>query len=150
MNFFQKSSLITGWIAFAISMLVYVLSAEPSASLWDCAEFISTSYKMEVGHPPGAPLFMMINRFFSMFAPDTSSVAFMVNVASCMASALTIAFMFWTIAHLGRRIMRKSEEELTRGETFAIMGAALIGSLAYAVTDSFWFSAVEGEVYAQS
>ena len=150
MNFFQKSSLITGWIAFAISMLVYVLSAEPSASLWDCAEFISTSYKMEVGHPPGAPLFMMINRFFSMFAPDTSSVAFMVIVASCMASALTIAFMFWTIAHLGRRIMRKSEEELTRGETFAIMGAALIGSLAYAVTDTFWFSAVEGEVYAQS
>ena len=150
MNYFKKSNLILGWVAFAVSALVYLLSMEPTASLWDCSEFIATSYKMEVGHPPGAPLFMMLNRFFSMFAPDTSYVAAMVNATSAIASALTIMFLFWTISHLGRRLLNRSEEELTRGETWAVLGAALVGSLAYAFTDTFWFSAVEGEVYAQS
>ena len=150
MNYFKKSNLILGWAVFAVSALVYLLSMEPTASLWDCSEFIATSYKMEVGHPPGAPLFMMLNRFFSMFAPDTSYVAAMVNAASAIASALTIMFLFWTISHLGRRLLNRSEEELTRGETWAVLGAALVGSLAYAFTDTFWFSAVEGEVYAQS
>ena len=150
MNYFKKSNLILGWAVFAVSALVYLLSMEPTASLWDCSEFIATSYKMEVGHPPGAPLFMMLNRFFSMFAPDTSYVAAMVNAASAIASALTIMFLFWTISHLGRRLLNRSEEELTRGETWAVLGAALVGSLAYPNTDTFWFSAVEGEVYAQS
>lgn len=150
MNYFKKTTLIFGWIAFAISALVYTLTIEPSASLWDCSEFIATSYKMEVGHPPGAPLFMMLNRIFTIFAPDTSSVALMVNLASAMASALTIAFLFWSIAHLSRRLLGKSELEISKGETMAVIGAALIGSLGYAFTDTFWFSAVEGEVYAQS
>lgn len=150
MNQFKKSSLIFGWVAFAVSALVYFLTLEPTASLWDCSEFIATSYKMEVGHPPGAPLFMMINRLFSMFAPSVGQVALMVNAASAVASALTIAFLFWTIAHLGRRLLSKTEEELTKAEIWAIMGAGLVGSLGYAFTDTFWFSAVEGEVYAQS
>ncbi|MFI3261578.1 MAG: DUF2723 domain-containing protein [Rikenellaceae bacterium] len=150
MNYFKKSTLIFGWVAFAVSLLVYLLTLEPTASLWDCSEFIATSYKMEVGHPPGAPLFMMINRIFTIFAPSTASVALMVNVASAVASAFTIAFLFWTIAHLGRRILAKTEDELSTGEVWAIVGAGLVGSLAYAFTDTFWFSAVEGEVYAQS
>lgn len=150
MNYFKRLTLIFGWLAFAISLVVYILTLEPSASLWDCAEFIATSYKMEVGHPPGAPLFMMINRFFSMFASSTEHVAYMVNLASATASALTILFLFWTIAHLGRRLFKKEEIDLTAGQTWAIVGAALVGSLGYAFTDTFWFSAVEGEVYAQS
>ncbi|MFI3267361.1 MAG: DUF2723 domain-containing protein [Rikenellaceae bacterium] len=150
MNYFKKSTLIFGWVAFAVSLLVYLLTVEPTASLWDCSEFIATSYKMEVGHPPGAPLFMMINRIFSIFAPSTASVALMVNIASAVASAFTIAFLFWTIAHLARRILKKTEEELSTGEVWSTVGAGLIGSLAYAFTDTFWFSAVEGEVYAQS
>lgn len=150
MNNFKKQSLIWGWLAFAISAVVYLLTMEPTASLWDCSEFIATSYKLEVGHPPGAPLFMMLNRLFTMFASDVTKVAAMVNTASAIASALTIAFLFWTIAHLARRMWNKTEIELSSAQTFAIMGAAFVGSMAYAFTDTFWFSAVEGEVYAQS
>ncbi|MFI3322166.1 MAG: DUF2723 domain-containing protein [Rikenellaceae bacterium] len=150
MNYYKKSTLLFGWLVFAISTLVYALTMEPSASLWDCGEFIATSYKMQVGHPPGAPLFMLINRIFTIFAADTSKVALMVNFASAVASGLTIAFLFWTIAHLSRRLLGKSEESIEKGDTWVVVGAALVGSLAYAFTDTFWFSAVEGEVYAQS
>lgn len=150
MNYFKKSTLLFGWVAFLASLVVYMLTLEPTSSLWDCSEFIATSYKMEVGHPPGAPLFMMINRLFSIFAPTTAEVALMVNTASAVASALTIAFLFWTIAHLGRRLIGKSEEDISTGEVWAVVGAGLVGSLGYAFTDTFWFSAVEGEVYAQS
>lgn len=150
MNDFKKYNLIFGWFSFLFATIVYLMTAEPSASLWDCSEFIATSYKMEVGHPPGAPLFMMISRFFTMFAPDTTKVAFMVNAMSCLASAATIMFLFWTITHLARRAYGRKEDELSKGQTAAIMGAGLVGAIAYAFTDTFWFSAVEGEVYALS
>lgn len=150
MNYFKKINLYGGWGVFLISAVVYTLTMEPSASLWDCSEFIATSYKLEVGHPPGAPLFMMMNRFFSMFAPDTASVAKMVNFASVIASALTIAFLFWTISHLGMRILQKRPNTITKNETWLAFAAAFVGSMAYAFTDTFWFSAIEGEVYAQS
>lgn len=150
MNYFKKINLLGGWGVFLLSAIAYTLSMEPTASLWDCSEFIATSYKLEVGHPPGAPLFMMINRFFSMFAPDTASVAKMVNFASVIASALTIAFLYWTIAHLAMRMQGKRIENVNKKETWLAFSAAFIGSMAYAFTDTFWFSAIEGEVYAQS
>lgn len=150
LTYFKKCDLITGWIAFAVSAVVYLMTMEPTASLWDCAEFIATSYKMEVGHPPGAPLFMMIARFFTIFAPSTDSVALMVNAMSSLCSAFCILFMFWTITHLGRRIYGREPGSLSKGQTWTIMGAGLVGSLAYTFSDTFWFSAIEGEVYAMS
>lgn len=149
-NSFSKRTLWGGWIVFAISLITYLLTIEPTNSLWDCSEFIATSYKLEVGHPPGTPFFFLINRFAAMFAPGTTSVAMVINAMSALESALTIAFLFWSIAHLGRRIYRKSETELTDAQSWAIVGAAAIGSLAYAFSDTFWFSAVEAEVYALS
>lgn len=150
MNNYKKYNLWLGWLSFAIASIVYLMTIEPTASLWDCSEFIATSYKLEVGHPPGAPLFMMISRFFTMFAPDVSHVAAMVNAMSALASGFTILFLFWTITMLGKKIYGKTEKELSNGQGWAILGAGLIGSLAYTFTDSFWFSAVEGEVYALS
>lgn len=150
MNYFKKFNLYGGWGVFLISAIVYTLTMEPTASLWDCGEFIATSYKLEVGHPPGAPLFMILNRFFTIFAPDTSYVAAMVNFTSVVASALTIAFLFWTISHLAMRMQNKRIETITTKEAKIAISSAAIGSLAYAFTDTFWFSAIEGEVYAQS
>ena len=150
MNHFKKYDRITGWAVFAIAALVYLLTMEPTASLWDCAEFIATSYKMAVGHPPGAPLFMMISRFFTLFAPGAQYAALMVNTMSSLASAFTILFLFWSITHLGRRITAVRGQELTPARTWAVLGAGLVGALAYAFTDTFWFSAIEGEVYALS
>lgn len=149
-DYFKKCNILTGWMAFLVAAVVYLLTIEPTASLWDCAEFIATSYKLEVGHPPGAPLFMMIARFFTMFAPSTEYVGMAVNVMSALCSAFTILFLFWTITHMGRRIYARGGRELTAPQTWAVMGAGLIGSLAYTFTDTFWFSAVEGEVYAMS
>ena len=146
----QLNTLI-GWLTFLLSGLVYLLTVEPSASLWDCGEFIATSYKLEVGHPPGAPLFMLIARFFSMFAPSPEFAALAINIMSVICSALTIMFLFWTITHLGRRLTgAESFEEMSDRKFWTVMGAGFIGSLAYAFTDSFWFSAVEAEVYAMS
>lgn len=150
MNYFKKFDRITGWIVFAIAALVYLLTIEPSASLWDCGEFIATSYKLEVGHPPGAPLFMMIARLFTMFAPSPEYAATMVNAMSALASAFTILLLFWSITHLGRRIVNKNGNELTAAQTWTVLGAGIVGALAYTFTDTFWFSAVEGEVYALS
>jgi len=150
MNDFKKYNLIGGWFCFAFAAVVYLMTIEPTNSFWDCSEFIATSYKMEVGHPPGAPLFMMISRFFTIFVPDTTLVAKMANSMSALASAATIMFLFWTITHLGRRMYRKEESELSLPQTVAILGAGLIGSIAFTFTDTFWFSAVEGEVYALS
>ena len=150
MNNYKKYNLALGWLCFLISSIVYLLTMEPTASLWDCSEFIATSYKLEIGHPPGAPLFMMIARFFTIFAPNASYAAVMVNTMSCLASGMTIAFLFWTITMLAKKLYRKPADQLTKGETFAVMGAGLIGALAYAFTDTFWFSGVEGEVYALS
>lgn len=150
MNKFKKYNLIAGWFSFAFAAVVYLMTIEPTASFWDCSEFIATSYKLEVGHPPGAPLFMMISRFFSIFAPSPQYVAMMVNSMSALASAATIMFLFWSITHLARKAYRKEETELTNAQITAIIGAGLIGAIAYTFTDTFWFSAVEGEVYALS
>ncbi len=150
MSSFGKRSLWGGWIVFAIASLTYLLTMEPTASLWDCSEFIATSYKLEVGHPPGTPFFFLINRLGAIFAGDPTRVAAAINALSALESGFTIAFLFWSIAHLGRRMYRKEESELTDGQSWAIIGAAAIGSLAYTWTDTFWFSAVEAEVYALS
>ena len=140
-----------GWLVFAAAAVTYLMTIEPTASLWDCGEFIATSYKLEVGHPPGAPFFMIIARFFANFAGgNVSKVAMMINAMSGLASALTILFLFWTITHLARRIFMKREADYTTGRIIAVLGAGLTGAMAYAFSDTFWFSAVEGEVYATS
>ena len=150
MKNFQKLNNLLGWITFAIASFVYLSTIEPTASWWDCGEYISTAFKLQVGHPPGAPLFQMIGRFFSLFAfGDLTHVAMMVNVMSALCSAFTILFLFWTITALALKFMPKSSE-MTKGEMFAILGSGLVGALAYTFSDSFWFSAVEGEVYAMS
>jgi len=148
---FRRWDNILGWAVFAIAAVTYLLTIEPTTSLWDCGEFIASSYKLEVGHPPGAPFFMLLARFFANFAGgDVSRVAMMVNAMSGLASALTILFLFWTITHLARRILLRQESDYTAGRIIAVLGAGLTGSLAYAFSDTFWFSAVEGEVYATS
>ncbi|MCK5823509.1 MAG: DUF2723 domain-containing protein [Bacteroidales bacterium] len=145
-NFYNN---IFGWGTFLIAAIVYLLTIEPTTSFWDCGEFIATSFKLEVGHPPGAPLFMIIARFFSLFASNTAHVAKMINSMSALASAFTIMFLFWTITHLAKKIIIKNNE-ITSGNIIAVLGSGLVGALAYTFSDSFWFSAVEGEVYATS
>lgn len=147
---FRLINRVTGWATFVIASITYILTAEPTASLWDCGEFITTSVGLQVGHPPGAPLFMIISRLFAIFAPSPEKQAFMINCMSALCSGFTILFLFWSITHLARKIVVKEGEEMTLAQTFAIMGASLIGSLTYTFTDTFWFSAVEGEVYAMS
>ena len=147
---YKKLNNLLGWATFAVAAVTYILTIEPSASLWDCGEFIATSYKLEVGHPPGAPLFMMVMRFFQIFAPSPESAALMANAMSALASAFTILFLFWTITMLALKWFGKKAEELTRGQVWAVMGAGLVGALAYTFSDTFWFSAVEAEVYALS
>jgi hypothetical protein len=149
MEKFRKLNNVLGWVSFGVAAFVYLSTIEPTASWWDCGEYISTAFKLQVGHPPGAPLFQMIGRFFSLFAfGDLSKVAMMVNIMSALCSAFTILFLFWTISMLGLKFVK--EEEITTGQSFAILGSALVGALAYTFSDSFWFSAVEGEVYAMS
>ncbi len=138
-----------GWAMFLIAGIVYTLTLEPTASFWDCGEFISSAYKLEVGHPPGNPIFMLTGRFFANFASDPSQVAWCINFMSAMFSAATILLLFWTITALARKIVIKGDNySLTN--TIAIMGAGAVGALAYTFSDTFWFSAVEGEVYAYS
>ena len=146
---FSKWNIILGWTAFAIALLTYSLTLEPTVSYWDCGEYIATSVKLQVGHPPGAPLFQMLGAFFAMFTSDVTQIAKMVNFMSALASAFTILFMFWTITTLAMRLLKKSEN-LTKSSTIAILGSGLVGALSYTFSDSFWFSAVEGEVYAMS
>lgn len=147
---FKKANNITGWTVFAISLLTYLLTVEPTASFWDCGEFIAVSYKLMVPHPPGAPMFLLINRMFALLAGDVTKVAFWINVSSVICSAFTILFLFWTITLLGRKVLRLTSDQLTKAQTFTLMGAGAIGALAYTFSDSFWFSAVEAEVYAMS
>ena len=147
---FNTLNRVTGWIVFAIAAIVYLLTLEPSSSLWDCSEFVATSYKLEVGHPPGAPLFMLLARIATIFAPSTHYVPHMVNGMNAIASAFCILFLFWTITHIARRLYTRTGEELTVSRAYAVLGAGAIGALAYTFTDTFWFSAVEGEVYALS
>jgi hypothetical protein len=141
---------ITGWTAFLIAAVVYLMTIEPTASFWDCGEFIASSYKLEVGHPPGNALFMLISRFFTLFAGDVSKIAITVNIMSAMASAFTILFLFWTITYMAKKIMIKNSEEPSLAHVIGIMGSGIIGALVYTFSDSFWFSAVEAEVYALS
>lgn len=139
-----------GWLAFIIAAFTYLSTVEPTASFWDCGEFIASSYKLLVGHPPGAPVFMLIGRLFTLLAPDPSKVAVMMNSMSALSSAFTILFLFWTITHLAKKLVVKTGEVITTGQSIAVLGAGLVGSLAYTFSDTFWFSAVEGEVYAMS
>jgi len=149
MKTFRKLNNLLGWITFAIASWVYLSTIEPTASWWDCGEYISTAFKLQVGHPPGAPLFQLVGRFFSLFAfNDTSHVAMMINIMSALSSSFTILFLYWSITMLGLKFTKN--EELTQGRMFAILGSGLVGALAYTFSDSFWFSAVEGEVYAMS
>ena len=147
---FKRWNNITGWVVFAIAAVVYLVTMEPSSSLWDCAEFVATSYKLEIGHPPGAPLFMMLARLATLFAPSTHYVPHMVNAMNSIASAFCILFLFWTITHIARRLYTRDGKELTTANAVAALGAGVVGALAYAFTDTFWFSAYEGEVYALS
>ena len=150
MENFRRYNLILGWGVFLISLIVYLLTMEPTASFWDCGEFIATAYKLEVGHPPGAPFFMVLGRFFTLFAGgDVTKVAVTMNVLSASASAFTILFLFWTLAHLVRKFY-SPEDGKKPAAMVTIFGAALVGSLAYTFSDSFWFSAVEAEVYSTS
>ena len=141
---------VLGWLTFFVAAFVYCSTIEPTASFWDCPEFITTGYKLEVGHPPGAPFFMLTANLFSQFASDPSQVARMVNTMSALLSATTILFLFWSITHLARKLILKDWSELTFGKLIAIEASGLVGALIYTFSDTFWFSAVEGEVYAYS
>lgn len=141
---------ICGWIVFVIAAVTYILTLEPTASFWDCGEFISSAYKLEVGHPPGNPIFMLTGRFFANFASDPSHVAYMINLMSALFSAATILLLFWTITHLARKIIVKDSGAMTLAQMIVILGCGAVGALAYTWSDTFWFSAVEGEVYAYS
>ncbi|MFH0756499.1 MAG: DUF2723 domain-containing protein [Bacteroidota bacterium] len=150
MEKYRRYNLIFGWSVFVIALIVYLLTMEPTASFWDCGEFIATAFKMEVGHPPGAPFFMVLGRFFTLFAGgDVSKVAVTVNILSATASAFTILFLFWSLTHLVKKFFSGDED---RGPVamITIFGSALVGALAYTFSDSFWFSAVEAEVYSSS
>ena len=147
---YKKYNTIIGWVVFAIALITYTLTIEPTVSYWDCGEYISTSVKLQVGHPPGAPLFQMLGAFFAMFTTDVTHVAKMVNFMSALASAFTILFLFWTITILAKKIILKKGENTTLAQSIAILGSGVVGALAYTFSDSFWFSAVEAEVYAMS
>ena len=168
MKNFKLWNVVLGWFVFVIAAVTYLMTMEPTASFWDCGEFIVSAHKLDVGHPPGAPFFMLMGHFFSLFASDTAHVAMCVNALSALASALTILFLFWTITALGLKLIKGASSHfavsdstsqsdataryaslnLTQG--IALLGAGLVGSLAYTFSDTFWFSAVEGEVYALS
>lgn len=151
MTRFNRINNLTGWIVFAIAFITYALTVERTASFWDCGEFIACAFKLQVPHPPGAPFFLLIGRLFSLFSfGDLSSVAYWINMVSVLSSAFTILFLFWTITLLVRKLIAKSDEELTSADNILLMGAGLVGALAYTWSDSFWFSAVEAEVYGMS
>lgn len=148
---YQKLNNLLGWLVFAIATYTYVSTLEPTASFWDCGEYIATSYRLEVGHPPGAPTFLLVGRLFSMFV-QPENVAYMVNLLSGLTSAFTILFLFWTITAMAKKVLgyQKDSDAFATGDLLAIMGSGLIGALVYTFSDTFWFSAVEGEVYAMS
>ena len=150
MKQFKLVDNVIGWLSFLIAAFVYCSTIEPTASFWDCPEFITTGYKLEIGHPPGAPFFMLTANLFSQFASDPTQVAKMVNVMSALLSATCIMFLFWSITHLTRRLLIDKWEELTTTKLITIEAAGLVGALIYTFSDTFWYSAVEGEVYAYS
>ncbi|WP_396171739.1 DUF2723 domain-containing protein, partial [Flavobacterium sp.] len=146
---FNKWNTITGWCAFLIALIVYTLTVEPTMSFWDCGEYIATSAKLQVGHPPGAPLYQMIGAFFAMFAIDNQHIALMVNMMSVFSSAFTILFMFWSSSMILKKII-STYSEITKNDAIVILGSSFVGALAYTFSDSFWASAVEAEVYAMA
>ncbi|MDX1760444.1 MAG: DUF2723 domain-containing protein, partial [Arenibacter algicola] len=146
---FKKWDTITGWFVFFIALITYGITVEPTSSFWDAGEYISTAAKLQVGHPPGAPLLQMIGAFMAMFALEPTQVAKMVNLVSGVSSAFTILFMFWTITNLTRKLISK-EEVITNSKALAILGSGIVGSLAFTFSDSFWFNATETEVYAMA
>jgi hypothetical protein len=151
MRTYKRINDLAGWIIFLVATFVYVKTLEPTASFWDCGEFIACSYKLLVPHPPGAPFFLMIGRLFSMFATDPSNVAFMVNLLSALSSSFTVLFLYWSITILGRKMLIGDRlTEPTTGQAWLLIGSGAVGALAFTFTDSFWFSAVEAEVYAMS
>lgn len=150
MKQFKLFDRILGGLVFIIAMVTYGLTIEPTASFWDCPEFISTATKLEVGHPPGAPFFMLTGKFVSLFASDPTQIAYCINMLSAFFSALTILFLYWTITHLARRILVQKDQEIRAWQLITCLGSGLIGALAYTFSDTFWFSAVEAEVYAYS
>ena len=141
---------LVGWFAFLVAAITYCSTVEPTASFWDCPEFITTGYKLEVGHPPGAPFFMLVANFFSLFASDATQVAYWVNIMNALMSAGCILFLFWSITHLVKKLVCPDDEQMNFSKMLTIMGSGLVGALAYTWSDTFWFSAVEGEVYAFS
>lgn len=148
---FKKLNNIIGWLVFTIATFTYVATIEPTASFWDCGEYIACAYKLEVGHPPGAPFFLLVGRFFALLAGgDPSMAGKMINIMSALCSSFSILFLFWTITRLGIKALVKKGEEFTSAKQLAVLGAGAVGALAYTFSDSFWFSAVEGEVYAMS
>ena len=147
---FKKINTSTAWLTFVIAAIVYGLTIEPTASFWDCPEFIASGYKLEIGHPPGAPVFMLVANLFAHLAGDPSQVAKMVNLMSALLSAGCIFFLFLTITHLARRIICKERDMTTVAEAICIEACGAAGALAYTFSDTFWFSAVEAEVYAFS
>ncbi len=148
---FKKLNNILAWLVWAIATYTYCSTIEPTASFWDCGEYIACSYKLEVGHPPGAPFFLLLGRFFAVMGGDNpANAAMMINVLSALASSFTILFLFWTITRLALKVYGRTAQELSKGQQWGVLGAGIIGGLAYTFSDSFWFSAVEGEVYAMS
>ena len=150
---FNRVNNLVGWIVGLIACTVYVMTMEPTGSFWDCGEFVSSCYKLQIPHPPGAPLFILLGRFFIiLFGDSPHSAARAVNFMSAIGSGLSILFLFWSITHFARRIVTKSNSSVQpdRSQVFSIMAAGVVGALAYTFCDSFWYSAVEGEVYASS
>jgi len=154
---FNKWNTILGWFAFAVALITYTLTVEPTMSFWDCGEYIATAAKLEVGHPPGAPLFQMIGAFFAMFATDAKHVALMVNMMSVFSSAFTILFLFWSSTIVMRKITGFSAEakdeaasQMTKSNAIVILGSSFVGAMAFTYSDSFWYNAVEAEVYAMA
>uniref|UniRef100_UPI00404AB9E4 protein O-mannosyl-transferase family n=1 Tax=Flavobacterium sp. TaxID=239 RepID=UPI00404AB9E4 len=147
---FKKWNTLIGWVSFAIALIVYTMTVEPTVSFWDCGEYISTSAKLELGHPPGAPLFQMLGSFFAMFALENSQVAFMINMMSVLASAFTILFMFWTLTILLQKLVLKNNTSDSVNQQIMILGSAFVGTMAFTFSDSFWYNAVEAEVYAMA
>ena len=147
---FSKINTCTAWLMFAIAAIVYGLTIEPTASLWDCPEFIACGYKLEIGHPPGAPVFMLVANLFAQLASEPSQVALMVNLLSALLSAGCIFFLFLTITHLAKRLICPEMVNLTIPNVITIEACGMVGALAYTFSDTFWFSAVEAEVYAFS
>ena len=146
---FNKWNTILGWFAFAVALVTYSLTVEPTMSFWDCGEYIATAAKLEVGHPPGAPLFQMIGAFFAMFASNATKIALMVNMMSVFSSAFTILFMFWSSNMILKKLISSFSEINTNNE-IVILGSSFVGALAFTFSDSFWFNAVEAEVYAMA